>query len=317
MKATLAVRQAVRPWLEKSTSTILLGVSGGADSLALAIGTFLEAQERTVIPVVIDHGLQDLSATVAEETAEKLMALGYAKVEIVKVAVELSDGLEASARRARYDAFEKLISHYKADYFFLGHTQDDLAEQVLLGLARGSGTRSLSGMAVENGKFIRPLLEISRATTVEVCKEHSINPWNDPHNADQRFARAKVRHKILPVLESELGPGIADALARTSRILREDADALDDIAQDFLDASDTFDALAVEDLASLPKAVRSRVLRSLLHSAGVPMGTLTADHLEPVEALITAWRGQGATSLPGGVKVERISGRLSLSQPAK
>jgi tRNA(Ile)-lysidine synthase len=312
MKATLAVRQSLRPWLDESGSTILLGVSGGADSLALAIATLLEAKNHTIIPVIIDHGLQEGSDLVAESTSEKLSKCGYEVVEIIRVNVRMSDGLEASARRARYEAFEKAIEKHKAQYFFLGHTQDDLAEQVLLGLARGSGTRSLSGMSAENGKFIRPMLEISRSTTLEVCREHLLEPWNDPHNEDQRFTRAKVRHKILPLLERELGPGISEALARTSRILREDADALDEIADDFISA---FDSLDAGELATLPKAVRSRVLRKLVHAAGVPAGTLTADHLAPIEALVTAWNGQGPTSLPGGVKVERISGRLSLSQP--
>jgi len=311
MKATLLARQAVRPWVEKSEGRILIGVSGGADSLALAIATRLEAHNREIIPVIIDHGLQEGSAEVASKTAQELLAHGFTNVEIIRVNVEMTDGLEASARRARYKAFETIAEKYQSSLFFLGHTENDLAESVLLGLARGSGTRSLSGIAEVNGIFIRPFLSTTRTTTEEVCRENSLTPWNDPHNEDRQFARVRVRKDILPAMERDLGPGISEALARTSRILREDADALDQLAEEFLQSEDRY---SVDSLASLPKAVRVRALRAMIYSAGAPQGSLSADHIAPIEALITAWHGQGATSLPGGVKVERISGRLSLSK---
>jgi tRNA(Ile)-lysidine synthase len=311
MKATLLARQAVRPWVEKCEGSILIGVSGGADSLALAIATHLERQNHEIIPVIIDHGLQEGSADVASKTAQDLLSIGFTNVEIIRVNVEITDGLEASARRARYQAFETIAEKYQSSTFLLGHTENDLAESVLLGLARGSGTRSLSGIAEVNGIFIRPFLTITRSTTEEVCRENSLTPWNDPHNEDRQFARVRVRKDILPAMERDLGPGISEALARSSRILREDADALDQLAEEFLQNEDRY---SVESLALLPKAVRVRALRAMIYAAGAPQGSLSADHIAPIEALITAWHGQGATSLPGGVKVERISGRLSLSQ---
>ena len=207
-------------------------------------------------------------------------------------------------------AFADAIARHQPDYFLLAHTKNDQAESVLLGLARGSGTRSLSGMAEVNGTFIRPLLEIDRALTEECCRENQISPWIDPHNSDLHYARVRVRSQVLPILESNLGPGIVDALARSSQILREDADALDALAAQFLSGG----VLEVEELAKLPKAIRIRVLRLAIYGAGAPAGTLSADHLAPVEALITNWHGQGEISLPGGVKVARISGRLSLLQ---
>ncbi len=311
MKATLLARQAVRPWIDVATGPILVGVSGGADSMALALALKLESHNREVICVVIDHGLQNNSAEIAESTSTQLSQLGFKRIEKVRVQVEMLDGVEASARRARYAAFDSLAEKYSAQQFFLGHTENDLAESVLLGLARGSGTRSLSGISEVNGIYIRPFLSVTRSTTELVCEEHSVAPWQDPHNDDRQFIRVRVRKDILPLMERDLGPGISEALARSSRILREDADALDEMADNFLAAADPY---SVEDLALLPKAVRVRVLRALIYQAGAPQGTLTYDHIAPVEALITAWHGQGATSLPGGVKVERISGRLSLSQ---
>ena len=311
MKATLLARQAVRPWIESSVGPILLGVSGGSDSLALALATHREAKDRTVIPVVIDHALQTHSAEVAAQTADKLKTIGFNQVEVIRINVVVTDGLEASARRARYEAFNDVAAKYSSTTFFLGHTENDLAESVLLGLARGSGTRSLSGIAEVNGIFIRPFLRITRDITENVCRENSLEPWRDPHNEDRSFARVRVRRGILPAMEADLGPGISEALARSSRILREDADALDHYADQFLTHADP---LSCDELAALPKAVRIRALRALIYAAGAPQGSLSADHLAPIEELVTGWHGQGPTSLPGGVKVERISGRLSLSQ---
>ncbi len=315
MKSTLVLRQAVKPWLEKASARVLIGVSGGADSLALAVATHEEAQHNgvEVIVLVVDHGLQEGSEKTAQSAADNLKKIGLEKIEIVRVNVEIVDGLEASARRARYGAFEEAIIRYSPDFFFLAHTKNDQAETVLLGLARGSGTRSLSGMAEDNGIYIRPILHIDRGTTEEVCRENNLTAWVDPHNSDESYARVRARKNVLPILEKDLGPGIIDALSRSARILREDADALDHYADDFLKAKNSED-LDAELLAALPKAVRSRVLRRVILTAGSPTGSITAHHVAAVEALITAWHGQGEVSLPGGVKVGRISGRLSLSQ---
>jgi len=170
-------------------------------------------------------------------------------------------------------------------------------------------------MSVENGIYLRPLLQITREETVAACSALGIEPWNDPHNGNTDFSRVRVRKEVLPVMEEKLGPGISAALARSAGILRDDADALDEIAQSEISVSDLAN-LDCEHLSTLSRAIRSRVLRAALYAAGAPSGSITADHLAGVEALVTSWHGQGALSLPGGVKVERISGRLSLlAQP--
>ena len=237
--------------------------------------------------------------------------MGYQEVIIEKVEVQEKSGLEADARTARYAALDAIAHAYGATQIFLGHTRDDQAETVLLGLARGSGTRSLSGMAVINGKYARPFLQLTREQTVLACQEAKLNPWNDPHNENEKFSGVRVRNKVLPVMETEIGPGIAAALSRSAAILRDDADALDEMAQAVISRVDLKD-LDCAALAELPRAIRSRVLRAAIYAAGAPGGSLSADHLAAVEALITSWRGQGEASLPGGVKVARISGRLSL-----
>ena len=313
--ALVDLRNAVRPFLENLTAgdCALVAVSGGADSLALAYALVKEAPALaiTLIGVTVDHQLQIGSAEQAKRVQSALKEMGYQEVLIEKVNVVEKSGLEADARAARYTALDSIEHAYGASQIFLGHTSDDQAETVLLGLARGSGTRSLSGMAVLNGKYVRPFLNLTREQTVAACAEAELKPWNDPHNENEKFTRVKVRNKVLPVMESEIGPGIAAALSRSAAILRDDADALDEMAQAVIARVDLKD-LDCAALAELPRAIRSRILRAAIYAAGAPSGSISADHLAAVEALITSWHGQGEVSLPGGVKVARISGRLSL-----
>ena len=309
MHSLVALRSAVRAHLEKYSAgdLIVVAVSGGADSLALAYATYFEAEKLAlkVLGVTIDHQLQENSA------AQALLVTQQLKFEckIVKVNVEVTDGMEASARRARYKALDKFAEENKAVAIFLGHTKDDQAETVLLGLARGSGARSLSGMAPVNGLYVRPFLDISRKETVAACEEFHLQPWSDPHNDDESFLRVKARKNVLPIMERELGPGISDALVRSAQLLRDDADALDQMAKDFWQADNS---LNVDALAKLPKAIRTRVLRIAAFESGISQ--LSADQVGAVEALISNWKGQGEVSWPSGVKVSRISGRLTLSK---
>ena len=316
--ALLELRKAVRFWFEKlePNSKVCIGVSGGADSLALAAASKLESNNFSInlVAVIVDHGLQANSAEIAEFAKQQLIKLGYQDIFVGRASVQITDGLEASARRARYKVFQQAIETYGPNTFLLGHTKNDQAEGVLLGLARGSGTKSLSGMQEVSGIFVRPLLGIDRATTEIACHESNIEYWVDPHNSNQEFTRVRVRENILPLLENEIGPGIIDALARSAKILREDATALDEWAESVFRQVESTD-IEISLLADLPVAVRSRVLRMAIYAAGAPAGSISAAHLEPIEAFVSDWRGQGHTSLPGGVKVCRISGRLSLSKP--
>ena len=280
--------------------------------MALALALFLEANQSKVIPVVVDHGLQEGSAQITSQTISKLKAIGYTQVESAVAQVKITDGLEASARRARYQIFNQFIDTYRPKYFLLAHTLNDQAESVLLGLARGSGARSLSGMAVENNIYVRPLLKISRHTTVAACREGGIEIWSDPHNDDLRFARVRTRKNVLPNLEENLGPGITEALVRSADLLRDDADALDSFAREYFAQTDPLN-LSVNELERLPKAIRTRVLRLAIYKAGAPTGSLSAEHINGAEALISDWHGQKELSLPGDVKLLRNSGRITLS----
>ena len=225
------IRLAVRSELEDIAAgdSVLVAASGGADSSALAVALLLECKAKSikVIALIIDHGLQKNSADVTHETKRTLTKIGYENIEIRRVTVEITDGLEASARRARYQALSEVANSHNAVAIFLGHTKDDQAETVLLGLSRGSGSRSLSGMAARVDRYRRPLLAITRAQTEAACEEAGIKFWQDPHNQSMEFTRVRVREVVLPTMEKEIGPGISDALARSAKLLRDDADALD------------------------------------------------------------------------------------------
>jgi tRNA(Ile)-lysidine synthase len=234
---------------------------------------------------------------------------------VQRVHVTGAGGPEGAARAARYAALDDVAERCSAAAVLLGHTRDDQAETVLLGLARGSGARSLAGMAAVSGRYRRPLLALDRGTVRAAADGLAV--WDDPHNSDPAYTRARVRTEALPALEQALGPGVAAALARTAALLRADADALDgwtDRAWDEVAAADG--SLDAEVLAGLPAAVRSRVLRRAALAAGSPAGDLTADHVGSLDALVTAWHGQGPLHLPGGVSAARACGRLLLARGA-
>jgi tRNA(Ile)-lysidine synthase len=319
--AVAEVRGAVRACLADLAAgdLVLVACSGGADSLALAAAAAFVAPRLGLRAggVTVDHGLQPGSAERAGEIAAQMARLGLDPVQSVAVTVPppaTAAGPEAAARTARYAALDEAAAAHGAVAVLLGHTLDDQAETVLLGLARGSGGRSLAGMPARRGRYRRPLLAVRRGTTAAGCAELGLVPWQDPHNADFRFTRARVRHQALPALEEALGPGVTEALARTAAQLRADSECLDDLAfaeSGHLRASASDPAgLDASWLAALPQAIRARVLRDAAIMAGCPHGALTAGHVDGVDALVTAWRGQRWVDLPGGVRARRRDGKV-------
>ncbi len=314
--AVAAVRLATRRALAtlEPGDLVLAACSGGADSLALALALAFEGPKQALRTgaVVVDHGLQRGSAQRSADLGAALRDRGLDPVEVVRVEVGTEGGPEAAARSARYRAIDEVADRTGAAAVLLGHTRDDQAETVLLGLARGSGARSLSGMAGRTGRLVRPLLAVDRATTRRACAALGLDPWDDPHNQDPAYARARVRHEAVPALERALGPGVAAALARTADLLRADADALDAWADRVLAELTEPGGLEVAALAGLPAAVRTRVLRRAAIAAGAPAGALSAGHVTALDALVTRWHGQGPLDLPGGVVARRVCDRLCL-----
>ncbi|KAJ1683778.1 hypothetical protein LUZ63_020923 [Rhynchospora breviuscula] len=232
--------------------------------------------------------------------------MGVAEAVVVSVTVSAAGlGPEAAAREARYDVLRELAGRFGAAAVLLGHTRDDQAETVLMGLARGSGGRALAGMRRSFEVFRRPLLDVTRADTETACLAEGLEWWEDPHNADDRFTRVRVRRTVLPMLEDELGPGVAAALARTADALREDAAYLDAVADDALGRAAVPGGLSVEALTPLPSAVRRRVLRLAAVTAGSPAAELFRVHVLELDRLLTHWHGQVGVDLPGPLRVVR------------
>lgn len=317
--AIAEIRLAVRTALAElpEGSTVVVALSGGADSLALAAATAFEGPKLglRVGSLTVDHGLQDDSDVVAAGATRSAIALGLGAL-VVRVEVGDEGGPEAAARDARYRVLKDAATDAGAAAVLLGHTLDDQAETVLLGLARGSGAASLQGMAParedDDGlRWVRPLLGVRRETTRAFCAASGLDVWDDPHNAESRFARVRVRERVLPVLESELGPGIAEALARTAEQLREDAEAFDEMIhetiEDIVEHAEAGISVSVAALAANPAALRNRIIRLVVDSEfGV---SLTRSQTLEVARLATDWSGQGPIDLPA-CSAARLGGRI-------
>lgn len=311
----LELRQGILASLSdlEAGDLVLVGFSGGADSLALLKCALHVGNERTISvgAVIIDHQIQAESAKTSNRVAGIARELGADPVLVVNVEVQTgagSGGMEAAARNARRTAFTNVLTEHKAKAILLGHTLEDQGETVLLGLARGSGARSLSGMRAKEGIYRRPFLGISRELVRAEVSDLDI--FEDPHNSDLKYSRVRVRNLVLPLMEAQLGPGVTQALARSADLLRDDADALDALAR--------FEITRVGDdvnlLGALPRAIRTRVIRQLAITNGCTINDLTRDHVLAIDALLTNWHGQGALNLPGAVSVERRHDRLNFTK---
>jgi tRNA(Ile)-lysidine synthase len=286
-----------------------VALSGGPDSLAL---TAVAAGLRPTTALVVDHGLQPDSAAVAETARAQASALGCVAVQVLFVQVGdptgAGGGLEAAARTARYAA----LAAHREGPVLLAHTLDDQAETVLLGLGRGSGARSIAGMRPHDPPWCRPLLGVRRAVTHAACGELGLTAWQDPHNADRRFTRVRLRLEVLPLLEDVLGGGVAEALARTATALREDTELIDALADQALPGAATSgpdgSGLQARNLAALPGPIRRRVIRGWLLAGGAT--GLTDKQIRGVDTLVTDWRGQGGVAVGSALRGQRlIAGR--------
>lgn len=296
---------------------VLVGCSGGPDSLALAAATAFVAPRagRGAGAVVVDHGLQEGSAQVAARAAAQCRELGLDPVLVVEVQVGTDGGPEAAARTVRHEVLADAAARTGAVAVLLGHTLDDQAEQVLLGLARGSGLRSLGGMPAVRDHLVRPFLGLRREQTVAACAAAGLTPWHDPTNASGPGLRTAVRTRVMPLLDDVLGPGVAAALARTGDQLQEAAEVLEPLADALLIRASAGGGWDTATLAAAPAGVRRSALRALALTAGASPGALARSHVLSLDALVVDWRGQGPVDLPGGLRVQRSCGRLLVARP--
>ena len=323
---SLAVRACLTSFIDEAGAppALVVGLSGGADSLALALTT-IDVAARAGIPVItvtVDHGLREGSDEEARRVADLAASLG-ARAVVETVMVGGQGGPEGAARDARRAALRAVGAREGAP-ILLGHTMDDQAETVLLRLARGSGPSSLRAIAPisrdgDGVTWLRPLLKLRRTDTEEACAQAGLAPVHDPTNdidgpwraADgSPLRRSALRHGAIPALASALGVDPVPALARTAALCAEDDDALSDRARALTAAARVADdtdpadrgmsvALAVAPLRGAPRAVRTRALREAAQAAGIR--ALSSAHIDAVDDLVVAWRGQGPIDLPGGL----------------
>ncbi|MGB3762895.1 MAG: tRNA lysidine(34) synthetase TilS [Ornithinimicrobium sp.] len=333
--AVAAARSAVRSILSGHGLLgrhVLVACSGGADSVALALAAQFVVPRHggTVGAAVVDHRLQPGSRQVAGQAAEHCRSLGIDPVEVVSVDVRsTSGGIEDAAREARYAALSEVAVRTGARAVLVAHTSNDQAEQVMLGLARGSGTRSLSGMpsvrplapdqcgrgqgaADRSGPLllVRPFLGLGREVTEQVCAEAGLTPWQDPQNQDPRFTRVRAR-RLLDRWDAELGPGVTEALTRSAELARVDADTLDQLSQEAYAAMGPT-PWSVNSLLAHPAGIRIRLLKAMVLAGGAQRGALGSVHLRALDDLVVRWRGQGPVDLPGLVSAYRKHDRIWL-----
>jgi tRNA(Ile)-lysidine synthase len=310
VRRTLAELDAAAP----QQPTVLVACSGGADSLALLSATVFEGHKLDVrvIGVTVDHGLQEGSAAHAARVVAQMASMGVDETATARVTIESEGrGTEAAAREARYAVLDQMTQHFGASLVLLGHTRDDQAETVLLGLTRGSGGRALAGMRRAFDSYRRPLLDVGRDETVTACQVEGIEFWEDPHNADPVYTRSRVRHRVLPLLEDELGPGVAATLARTADQLREDVELLDELAAAAYAEVRSSDGVDASSLAGRPPAVVHRALRLAALDAGAPAAELFRVHVLALAALLGPQPRPGEVQLPGRVSAHRSGDYLT------
>jgi tRNA(Ile)-lysidine synthase len=238
----------------------------------------------------VDHGLRENSHSEADLVAQLATQLG-AQFESRTVSLEQGANTEARAREARYNVLPQGV--------MTGHTADDQAETILINLLRGSGTRGLAGM---QPTAQRPLLQIRRSETEALCAELGIAVFNDPSNDDERFQRNRIRHEVLPLMESLAKRDLVPVLTRQAGLLRDDDDLLNELAG----ALDPTDALA---LASAPTALARRAIRSWLTNPLVPDSAT-------VERVLEVARGNTlACDIGLGRQVRRSQQQLRITAP--
>ncbi|HKR13227.1 MAG TPA: tRNA lysidine(34) synthetase TilS [Pyrinomonadaceae bacterium] len=317
--------------------TVIVAVSGGADSTALLLALAeLKNANKLFIKICVahlDHRLRKTSAKDAAWVKELSAKLGYECVvgrsKVEEIARSNADNLEQAAREARYAFLERTAKRKSATFILTGHTMDDQAETVLLRLMRGSASPGLGGMEQIRPlgkksaiKLVRPLLWARRADTETYCRLRKTEFLTDEMNDDQKFARVKVRQQLLPLMQS-FNNKIVEAISRTASQLREDAAVLLNDSDALLRRAAVLDhgedetqtaALDVKVLAAAAPALRRRALRQWISEARGSTRRLEMVHLLAVEKLLEGSAGGRVVELPGGSRVRKKKNRLEFEQ---
>ena len=320
--------------LPLADETVVVGVSGGADSTALLLALQeLKSAGKLSVKIYVahlDHKLRKTSTQDARWVADLAARLGYecviGRAKVADLARANNDNLEQAARNARYAFLERTAKRKSAKYVLTAHTMDDQAETVLLRLMRGSAGGGLGGMDAARPlgtstsiKLARPLLWARRSETESYCRFRKTPFLVDEMNSDPGFSRVRVRQQLLPLMQS-FNNRIVEAISRTAAQLREDRAVLATDSDELLqraslspaDSDDETEApvLNVKLLANEPPALRRRALREWISKARGSSRRLEMVHLLAVEKLLEGNTGGRTVELPGGGRVRRNKNRL-------
>ncbi len=333
--ASCLLREWKRLELPLKTTSVVVAVSGGADSTALLLALHeLITKKKLTLRLVVAHVNHGLRGDAGAEDARRVKALatelGYPsasrRINVRKKATQMRDNIEQMARLVRYEFLAQTANKKRAKIVLTGHTLDDQAETVLLNLIRGSGADGLGAMEPvrtfqPKGKTIlaRPLLAwAKRVETEKYCRTQSVDYCHDEMNVDEKFTRVRVRREVLPLLNTFNGK-IVETLSRTAELLRADSAALNGAAERLLEfasklspatRSDIIPALDVDLLMMAPAAIRRRALRQWIARGRGDLRRVEFVHLRALEGLLSGNRGGRTIELPGGAKVSRLRGRL-------
>ena len=319
-------RLILRHAMIENGETVIVAVSGGADSLALLYGLHaLRTQLNCQLHVAhLNHCLRsdaDADADFVQQHATNLelpCTIERAEVPLLMKRWKLS--VEASARRARYQFYEDVCTQIRATKVALGHHRDDTAETVLMNLIRGSGTTGLKGIApVRDVKFIRPLAGFTRQQIEVFLTSMGLVPRQDSTNTDTRYFRNRIRHELIPLLETDYNPNIKAGLSRTADVLGAEAEYLDKVAREAFEACWIQDSTEVEtpiksgsivlDIAKLQQyhiAVQRRVLRQCFSKMLGYTNDLYFTHCEAMLNLIEGDSPNAVLALPNNLRFRRV-----------
>ncbi len=319
-------RFILRHAMIKNGETVLVAVSGGADSLALLYGLHaLHSQLDCQLHLAhLNHCLRpdaDADAGFVQQHASHLeLPCTIQSTDVPRLVKQWKLSVETAARKARYQFYEEVSTQIGATKVALGHHQDDTAETVLMNLVRGSGSTGMKGISpVRNFKFIRPLAGLTRQQIEMFLASKGLVPRHDSTNTDTRYLRNRIRHELIPRLENDYNPNIKVGLSRTADVLGAESEYLDTVAQEALETCRVRDPDKVKALAMLESvvlnrekfqqfhiAVQRRVLRLSFFEMLESMGDLYFSHCEAMLSLIEGSAPNAALALPNGLRFRRV-----------
>ena len=308
-------------------STVVIAVSGGADSTAL-FDALVRSREQTGIPKQIfaahlNHQLRGAESDederfVADLAARSALTCAIERIDLADQLRREPRNLEATARRLRYDFLRRVAEQQGAEMVLTAHTRDDQVETVLMRWLRGSGPPGLRGIHAirplsEQVHLIRPMLGITRDEVIRHCRHYELAFCTDSSNFSLDFTRNRVRHELLPLLR-DFNPRIDLALLQTSELITEDEDYLHQLASEFYTKISDGNKLEIEPLKNLHPAIRRRIIRRWLNEIRGSLQRIDSIHLFAIEQLMVRQQSGRTIELPGGWLVLREFDRLRLSR---